>query len=159
MIEEHELELVSNEFFSKFNDDYDKLIEYLIKESKNLQYIEELTDLNFFRVEYNTEIHCFEVLNETGIDELNMFANLMNRANILLFDNSDIGEIICFEIDRLDLDIVNITDFKAISKYIVNLYNSLGYQTIIIKKNNCITQKIREINKAKEYLNKKEKEE
>ena len=159
MIEERELEPVSDEFFSKFDNDYDRLIEYLIEESKNLQYVEELTDFNFFRIEDNTEIHYFKALNEKGIDELNMFANLMNRANILLFNSSDIGEIICFEIDRLDLDIVNITDFTTISKYIVNLYDSLGYQTIIIKKNNCITQKIKEINKAKEYLNEKEEEE
>lgn len=155
-LEEWELEDLSDDFFQKFNNDFKKLFQYLKTESKNLQYIKEMEKTDFYCYNDYPNIYYFRILNEEGAFELNMTAHLVGGYNLIL-EPSDVGEIIRVAIDLDDIDDIDIQDMNTINKDIMKLYDKIGYQAIIIKKDSNAVQRMKEINKVKEYLNKREK--
>ena len=132
-MDEWELDDLACDFFKRFDEDFKRMFSYLKSESKNLRYIKEMEKYDFYHYDGYPNVYYFKVLNEEGVFELNMAAYLVRGYNLIL-ESSDIGEIIRVSIDLNDIDDIEFCTMETINKSIMNLYDKLGYQATIVKK-------------------------
>lgn len=133
----------------KFNDDFHSFLDYVIDESKNIQYIEEAE--HWVHPEFDWEDpkdFCFfylKPLNETGILELRTLAIMSGGQCESSPALTDINKIFCFEMEEENFDNSNLVLVEKINQELIKNYKKLGYQVFIFENNGNILQKIKEL--------------